>query len=70
MERGLDTNVRRMRHKVFKAIAELAYTSTNFADDMDAKMETFTELADRTTNKERQGYNRLFETNIRLTKGE
>ena len=42
----------------------------NFADDMDAKMETFTELADHTTNKEWQGYNRLFETNIRLTKGE
>ncbi|MBR6328169.1 MAG: 4Fe-4S dicluster domain-containing protein [Lachnospiraceae bacterium] len=36
MERGLDTNVRRMRHKVFKAIAELAYTSTNLADDMEA----------------------------------
>lgn len=42
----------------------------NFADDMDAKMETFTELAEHTTNKEWQGYNRLFETNVRLTRGE
>ncbi len=36
MERGLDTTVRRNRHKVFKAIAELAYTSTNLVDDMEA----------------------------------
>ena len=42
----------------------------NFADDMDAKIETFTEIADHTVSKDWQGYNRLFESNIRLTKGE
>ncbi len=36
MERGLDTNVRKTRRKVFKAIAELAYTSENLADDLEA----------------------------------
>ena len=42
----------------------------NFADDMDAKMEMFTELADKVHNTDWQGYNKMFETNIRLTKGE
>ena len=42
----------------------------NFADDLDAKMEMFTELADKVHNTEWQGYNKMFETNIRLTKGE
>jgi len=42
----------------------------NFADDMDAKMEMFTELADKVHGTEWQGYNRMFESNIRLTKGE
>lgn len=42
----------------------------NFADDMDAKMELFTELSDKVHNTEWQGFNRLLDTNVRLTKGE
>ena len=42
----------------------------NFADDLDAKMEMFTELSDKVHNTEWQGFNRLLDTNVRLTKGE
>ena len=42
----------------------------NYADDLDAKMEMFTELADKVHNTDWQGYNKMFETNIRLTRGE
>ena len=42
----------------------------NYADDMDAKLEIFTEIADNTVSKDWLGYNRLFESNIRLTRGE
>ena len=34
--RGIDTQVRKMRRRVFKEIANLAYTSTNLTDDMEA----------------------------------
>ncbi len=33
--RGIDTQVRKMRRRVFKEIANLAYTSTNLIDDME-----------------------------------
>ena len=36
MERGLDTAVKKHRHEIFKAIAGLAYTSENIAEDMEA----------------------------------
>lgn len=36
MVRGLDTNVRKDRRKIFAAIADMAYNSTNIADDMEA----------------------------------
>lgn len=36
MVRGLDTQVRKQRHDVFKAVAELAYNSTNLVDDIEA----------------------------------
>ena len=34
--RGIDTQVRKMRRRVFKEIANLAYASTNLTDDMEA----------------------------------
>ncbi|MCQ2524584.1 MAG: HD domain-containing protein [Lachnospiraceae bacterium] len=40
----------------------------NFADDIDAKMETFKEILDSTTETGWLGYNKLFETNLRSTK--
>ncbi len=36
MERGLDTNVKKTRRKVFKAVAELAYHSTDLTADIEA----------------------------------
>ncbi|MCR5398309.1 MAG: HD domain-containing protein [Lachnospiraceae bacterium] len=41
----------------------------NFADDIDAKMETFTELLDKSINPgEWQGFNKLLDSNIRGTR--
>ena len=34
--RGIDTPVRQTRRRVFKEVANLAYTSTNLKDDMEA----------------------------------
>lgn len=34
--RGIDTEVRRTRRRIFKEVAELAYTSENLIDDMEA----------------------------------
>lgn len=42
----------------------------NFADDIDAKMETFKEIFDSATDFGWLGYNKLLETNIRMTKEE
>ncbi len=39
----------------------------NYADDTDAKMETFTEILESTQENGWLGYNRLFETNLRRT---
>lgn len=39
----------------------------NYADDTDAKMQTFTELLDATEEKGWLGFNRLFESNLRRT---
>lgn len=41
-----------------------------FADNTDAKIETFTELLENTTDAGWLGYNRLFESNVRGTKTE
>lgn len=41
-----------------------------FADDLDAKMETFTEILDSESSQGWFGYNKLFETNLRATKAE
>lgn len=40
----------------------------NFADNTDAKLETFTELLESTSETGWLGYNRLLETNVRATK--
>lgn len=42
----------------------------NYADDTDAKMQMFTEFANKTDSFEWQGYNRMLESNVRLTHGE
>ena len=47
------------------AIMEAA--ALNFADNTDAKMQTFTELLEGTKETEWLGFNRLFESNIRKT---
>lgn len=39
----------------------------SFADNTDAKLQTFTETLNSTTNTDWLGYNRLFESNIRAT---
>lgn len=40
----------------------------NFADDIDAKMETFKEILDASSETGWLGYNKFFETNLRSTK--
>ena len=40
----------------------------NFADNTDAKMQTFAELLQSTRETGWLGYNRLFESNLRVTK--
>ncbi len=42
----------------------------NYADDLDAKMETFKEILMSTSETGWLGYNKLFETNLRPTKSE
>lgn len=50
------------------AIMEAA--ALNFADNTDAKMQTFTELLENTNEQGWLGYNRLFESNVRKTRVE
>lgn len=42
----------------------------NLADNTDAKLETFTEILEGTTEQGWLGYNRLFESNLRMTRME
>ena len=42
----------------------------NYADNTDAKMETFTEILENSSETGWLGYNRLFESNVRATKTE
>ena len=52
-----------------KLPALIEAVALNYADDTDAKLETFKEiLANNSDNKEWFGYNRLFESNLRATK--
>lgn len=51
-----------------KKPALIEATALNLADNTDAKMQTFTELLQNTADTGWLGYNRLFESNIRLTR--
>lgn len=51
-----------------KKPALLEAVALNFADDTDAKMQTFTEILQNTSDQGWLGYNRLFESNLRMTR--
>ena len=51
-----------------KKPALLEALALNFADNTDAKMQTFTELLDNTTETGWLGFNRLFDSNVRGTR--
>ena len=51
-----------------KVPAIVEAVALNYADDTDAKMQTFTEVLNASTETGWLGYNRLFESNIRKTK--
>lgn len=53
-----------------KKPALIEAVALNFADNTDAKIEIFTELLKNTDQTEWLGYNRLFESNVRMTKME
>ena len=54
-----------------KLPAIIEAVALNYADDVDAKMETFKEILENNAdNKGWFGYNRLFESNLRSTKEE
>ena len=53
-----------------KKPAIMEAVALNFADNTDAKMETFTEILEGTTEKGWLGYNRLLESNIISTQME
>ena len=53
-----------------KKLAIMEAVALNFADNTDAKMETFTEILEGTTEKGWLGYNRLLESNIISTQME
>ncbi len=52
-----------------KVPAIVEAVALNFADNMDAKLEIFTEIAERNNTTDWLGFNRLLESNVRLTKG-
>lgn len=51
-----------------KKPALLEAVALNFADETDAKMQTFTEILQGTADQGWLGYNRLFESNLRMTR--
>ena len=51
-----------------KVPAIIEAVALNYADDTDAKMQTFTEVLNATQETGWIGYNRFFESNIRKTK--
>ena len=53
-----------------KKPALIEAVALNYADDLDAKMETFKEILNSTTEQGWLGFNRLFESNLRATKQE
>lgn len=53
-----------------KKPAIMEAVALNFADNTDAKMETFKELLNNTDQTDWLGFNRLFESNVRMTRME
>ena len=53
-----------------KKPAIMEAVALNFADNTDAKMQTFTELLENTEQTDWLGFNRLFESNVRMTRME
>ncbi len=53
-----------------KVPALMEAVALNYADDADAKLQMFTELVNKTDTYDWLGYNRLLESNVRLTRGE
>ena len=53
-----------------KKPAIMEAVALNFADNTDAKMQTFTELLENTDQTDWLGFNRLFESNVRMTRME
>lgn len=53
-----------------KKPALMEAVALNYADDLDAKMETFKEILTSTTETGWLGFNRLFETNLRPTRAQ
>lgn len=51
-----------------KKPAIMEAVALNFADNTDAKMQTFTELLENSTETGWMGFNRLFDSNLRGTK--
>ena len=75
------TILNELKHCILSHHGELEYGSPkkpalmeavalNFADNTDAKMETFTELLENTTETGWLGFNRLLESNLRATRME
>ena len=50
-----------------KKPALMEAVALNFADNTDAKMQTFTEILNGTSDPGWLGYNRLFESNLRMS---
>lgn len=53
-----------------KKPAIMEAVALNYADNTDAKMQTFTEILENTSEQGWLGYNRLFESNLRMTRME
>ena len=53
-----------------KKPALMEAVALNFADNTDAKLQTFTEIMENTTEQGWLGFNRLFESNLRMTRME
>lgn len=53
-----------------KKPALMEAVALNYADNTDAKMQTFTEILENTSEQGWLGYNRLFESNLRMTRME
>lgn len=51
-----------------KKPALMEAVALNYADNTDAKMQTFTEILENTSDQGWLGYNRLFESNLRITR--